>query len=100
MAGERDPAHDVVDLLERLRLDTGSDGPVWSLSSFDLNVNLIRFDRGRGVPSHVNDEVDVLLVGVEGDGIVTVDGVDRRLSGGQICLVPKGAWRRRGLWPS
>jgi hypothetical protein len=40
---------------------------IWSLQeSRDLNVNLVQFTRGEGVGEHVNDEVDVLLVGVPG----------------------------------
>ena len=46
-------------------------GVVWTLEAGeDLNANLVRFGPGRGVGEHVNDEVDVLVLGVSGSGIV------------------------------
>ncbi len=83
----------IVTLAQRLAADRGPDGPVFSLSSADLNLNLLRFDAGRGVPAHVNAEVDVLLVGVAGEGVLEIDGVARPFGAGQLCLVPPGARR-------
>lgn len=68
-------------------------GPVWTRSSDDLNVNLLSFDLGQGVPAHVNDEVDVLLVVVTGEGVLELDGTAHALRPGQVCLMPKGAMR-------
>ena len=67
---------------------------VWTLEgSGDLNANLVRFEAGRGVGEHVNDEVDVLIVGVSGSGLVSVDGEEHPLSNGVIVFVPRGARR-------
>jgi quercetin dioxygenase-like cupin family protein len=72
----------------------GQTGAVWSLQeSADLNANLVRFDEGDGVGEHVNDEVDVLIVGVSGTGEVRIDGASHHLSGGTLLLIPKGARR-------
>jgi quercetin dioxygenase-like cupin family protein len=69
-------------------------GVVWSLQeSGDLNVNLVRFTEGEGVGEHVNDEVDVLLVGVSGSGEVRINGRLQCLSSGTLILLPKGARR-------
>jgi quercetin dioxygenase-like cupin family protein len=68
-------------------------GPVWTRTTTDLNVNLLSFDEGMGVPEHVNDEVDVLLVVVAGEGRAVVDGVEQHLAPGSICLIPKGSAR-------
>ena len=69
-------------------------GVVWSLQeSDDLNVNLVQFTEGEGVGEHVNDEVDVLLVGVSGSGEVRINGRLHRLSGETLILLPKGARR-------
>jgi quercetin dioxygenase-like cupin family protein len=65
-----------------------------SIESADLDVNLLIFAAGEGVPEHVNVEVDVLIVGMLGTGIVTVDGSEHRLGPGQALLVPKES--RRG----
>jgi quercetin dioxygenase-like cupin family protein len=72
-------------------------GVIWALEeSGDLNANLVRFDAGGGVEEHVNDEVDVLFVGVAGSGTVRVDGEEHALSAGTLVFVPKGAGRSTG----
>lgn len=51
----------------------GGEGVVWALrAGEDLNANLVRFGAGRGVGEHINDEVDVIFVGVSGSGFVEV----------------------------
>jgi quercetin dioxygenase-like cupin family protein len=69
------------------------------------------------VDEHLNDELDVLLVGIAGAGVVTIDGQPHPLAAGQAVMVPKGARRsirayaerfayltchrrRAGLWPT
>lgn len=65
----------------------------WSTRSLDLNVNLLHWAAGRGVAAHINTEVDVLLVGVAGEGEVLVDGERYPLRPGRVVLVPKGRER-------
>ena len=73
---------------------TGREGVVWTLEgSGDLNANLVRFEAGRGVGEHFNDEVDVLIVGVSGSGLVGVDGEEHPVSNGGVVFVPRGARR-------
>ncbi len=70
------------------------EGAVWTLrGSEDLNANLVRFTRGRGVDEHTNTEVDVIVVGVSGSGVVTIDGDEHPLSAGTLAFVPKGTRR-------
>lgn len=69
-------------------------GVVWTLeSSGDLNMNLVRFPTGEGVGEHMNDEVDVIFVGISGSGFVNVDGSDHQLSDGALVFVAKGLQR-------
>jgi mannose-6-phosphate isomerase-like protein (cupin superfamily) len=68
-------------------------GAIWTRQSEDLNVNLLSFASDEGVAEHVNDEVDVLLVGIAGAGAVTVDGERQILSAGHAMVIPKGARR-------
>ncbi len=51
------------------------------------------FSPGEDVGEHVNDEVDVLFIGVSGSGTVEVDGRDHALGAGVLVLAPKGARR-------
>ena len=83
---------DIIDLRQRLAPAEGF-GPVWTQSSDDLNVNLLRFAAGQGVPAHRNDEVDVLVLALEGTGVVEVDGTPHAIGAGQLCLIPKGLTR-------
>jgi len=70
------------------------EGVIWTLgASDDLNANLIHFGAGRGVGEHLNEEVDVIFVGVSGSGTVEVDGEEHFLSTGKLVFVPKGARR-------
>ena len=60
----------IVDLYEKLTTGQRA-GVVWTLEQgHDINVNLVRFPTGRGVGEHVNEEVDVLVIGVSGLGAV------------------------------
>jgi quercetin dioxygenase-like cupin family protein len=69
-------------------------GVIWTLdTSSDLNANLVRFGTGQGVGEHVNNEVEVIVVGVSGSGIVTVDQKEHALSAGMLVFIPKGARR-------
>ena len=72
----------------------GREGVIWSLEAGnDLNANLVRFGAGRGVGEHVNNEVDVVFVGVSGTGFVEVDGREHAVEAGKLVFVPKGARR-------
>ena len=74
-------------------------GVIWALEgSGDLNANLVRFDAGGGVGEHVNDEVDVIFVGVAGSGIARVDGEEHALSAGTLVVAPWGARRSTGAY--
>ncbi len=85
---------DSVNLGEIAASAHGRAGVVWALeASSDLNANLVRFEAGDGVGEHVNDEVDVIIVGISGSGFVEVDGREHPVSNGTITFVPKGARR-------
>ena len=83
-----------VDLGARLAAGGDRVGVIWALQGSDeLNVNLVRFGSGGGVGEHANDEVDVLVVGVSGSGLVVVDGEEHNLGPGTLMFLPKGTRR-------
>ena len=83
----------IVDLYEKVTTGPRA-GVVWTLEQgHDLNVNLVRFPAGRGVGEHVNEEVDVLVIGVSGLGVVAVDEHEHHLRAGTVAFIPKGARR-------
>ena len=89
---EGDGQSATVDLTELAKTAPGR-GPIWTQQTDDLNVNLLRFSRGEGVAEHVNSEVDVLLMGVYGSGVVTINGNGNSLAAGQALIIPKGTVR-------
>jgi hypothetical protein len=95
--------------LAALAVASDRSGVIWTGGETDLNVNLARFAAGEGVAAHINDAVEVLIVGVAGAGSVEIEGV--------ALIVPRGARRatlagagglayltchrrRAGLWPA
>jgi quercetin dioxygenase-like cupin family protein len=87
-----EPAAAAVDLVA-LAEATERRGPIWTDQCDDLNVNLLVFASGEGVPDHVNAELDVLIVGICGEGQISIDGATHSLGPGQAILVSKGAVR-------
>lgn len=106
----------VLDLAERL--SAGGRGAILGLETEDLDINLVRLEVGGGVNSHINREVDVLMVVVDGEGIIVANGTEYPLANGQAIMIPKGTERsirnpgesafaylslhrrRRKLWPT
>ena len=70
-------------------------GPLWGTQSEDLNATLLAWP-ARGGPGgeHRKSERDVLLVVLEGQATVTLDGVEHLLRAGQALVVEKGRTRK------
>ncbi|HEU5087905.1 MAG TPA: cupin domain-containing protein [Roseiflexaceae bacterium] len=86
------PPENVIDVAAVLR-QAQVDGPIWSITSEQLNVNLLRLRTGDSIAAHANNEVDVVLVVFEGSGELNVDGETYPLEPGIATLVPRGATR-------
>jgi quercetin dioxygenase-like cupin family protein len=72
----------------------GSGGAIWSLPhGGDLDANLVRLAPGADIGSHVNDEVDVLLVVQSGSGVLTINESGRLLGADHLALISKGSQR-------
>lgn len=84
-----------IDLTELCRNATGS-GPQWGHESEDLNLTLLSWEAGKSIAPHVNNEVDVVAIVLDGAGEFTVNGQAYPLSAGQALLIPKGA--ERSIW--
>ena len=85
--------HDLAALAAASTSATAVTGPIWSLASADLNLNLLRFTSGDGVPDHINAEVDVVGLVIAGTGTVEIDGRVEALRPGCLFFIPKGARR-------
>ena len=72
----------------------GRAGVIWTLEAgIELNANLVRFGMGGGVEEHVNDEVEVIVLGIAGSGVVRVEGEEHPVSNGTLTFVPRGIRR-------
>jgi quercetin dioxygenase-like cupin family protein len=116
MTQKTEPHIETADLISIAR-DANQRRLAWSAQSDDLNTNLVVLAPGTAVEPHVNREVDVLIVGIDGEGYVAIDGEERSFHAGEVVLIPKG-WeratragnapfayltchrRRAGLWPT
>src|SRR5688500_16780158 len=78
--------------LEQL-FDPNRQGPLWSHSGDQLDVNLLHFSSGEGVEAHVNDVLDVWLVVIRGTGEAWVDGTRYDLIPGTCLYLPAGCER-------
>ena len=65
------------------------DGPLASVNAEQLHVNLIRLSAGAQIAEHVNAEVDVFIVVVAGEGVLTLDGKQHRVRGGNAIVIPR-----------
>lgn len=72
---------------------TGAAGAAWSCATQDLNATVLAWPARHEVAEHVNEERDVLLVGISGAALVVVDGVEHELRPATMVVVSRGARR-------
>ena len=68
-------------------------GTLWAVASADLNATLLAWPPGGEVAAHRNDERDVLLIVIAGDGTLHVDQRLIELHAHRGVIVPKGTPR-------
>jgi quercetin dioxygenase-like cupin family protein len=86
------PPENLIDIARALR-QAAYDGPIWSVNTEQLNVNLLRLSAGQDIAEHVNAELDVVLVVFEGTGELTVAGAPYTLRAGHSVVIPRGVAR-------
>ena len=68
-------------------------GVIGSLVGANPNTNLVRLEANETLAAHTHTEVDVLLVGISGSGLVELDNGAEPLDAGNALYVPKGVRR-------
>ena len=72
----------------------GRSGALWRLTgSRQLNLNFVRLAEGKGIPAHVELDVDLALVVISGFGAATVDDTAQPLAPGVVLFLPGGSTR-------
>lgn len=80
-----------VDLTQFAREGSGA---LWSLPhDGDLDANLVHLVGGEEIGHHVNHEVDVFVVVVDGAGELDIDERTLSLRPGVVSLIPRGTSR-------
>lgn len=82
-----------VDLLRKAGEDSGS-GALWGFETQDLDCTLVAWPKGAGVKAHTNEEVDVIMLVVEGRALIELEDKAQQLSEGQLLIISKGTERR------
>jgi quercetin dioxygenase-like cupin family protein len=74
-------------------------GPLWGAETEDLNATLLSWPAGHGPPEHVNSERDVILIVLEGEATVTLNGESHTIRAGDTIVVEKGRSRSIAAGP-
>ena len=69
-------------------------GPLWGMASADLNATLLAWPPWHELAEHVNGELDVLVIVLDGHGSAIIDGKSHNLAAGSAILIPRGTRRR------
>lgn len=68
-------------------------GPLWGTATEQLNATFLSWRDGHEIAAHVNNEVDVVMIVISGEGEVEVDGKTQTLKPGSLVVLPKGTER-------
>jgi mannose-6-phosphate isomerase-like protein (cupin superfamily) len=81
-------------------LPSGRGGPEWGTETSELNATLLAWPAGGGTPAHINSELDVVLVVLDGTAEIENDGTLALARAGAVVVLEKGARRRVTAGPS
>lgn len=79
----------VVMLDELMRAMPVGDGVHWGIESADLDVNLVHLDPLSRVETHLNNEVDVVILVLGGSGWMWLGDDEHRLGPHALVLAPR-----------
>ncbi|MFB7477090.1 hypothetical protein [Kitasatospora sp. NPDC056184] len=84
-------------VLDELLREAAADeaGALWRLTGAErqLDANLVRLRPDTSVAEHVEPDLDVLVLGIAGQGTLRCGGVAHALEAGALRLLPRGAAR-------
>lgn len=75
------------------KLDYHSGGPQWGAEGDELNATILSWEKGRGLEAHINHELDVVLVILQGEGEAFVEDEKIALHAGMVLPIGKGLVR-------
>jgi len=69
------------------------DGVHWGIETADLDVNVVHLDPLSRVETHLNLEVDIVILVLEGSGWIWLGDDEHRLGPHALALAPRGIAR-------
>lgn len=81
------------EVLDLSSLLAESTGPLWGTATEQLNATFLSWSAGHEIAPHVNNEVDVIMVVLQGEGSLTLDGKTNEMSANFVAVIPKGSER-------
>ncbi|HEY0867904.1 MAG TPA: cupin domain-containing protein [Fimbriimonas sp.] len=86
---------------DAVRLDdlVRRNGALWGTECEDLDATLVSWQPDRGVDLHTNNEVDVVMVVLEGSGEVRRGDDSLSVGPGTVLVIPKGTPRQVSAGP-
>lgn len=76
--------------------DIDADTPriAWSPDTDDLHMNVVVLRPYEGIPTHINQTLDVIVTCLHGAGVLTIDEEPIAIEAGSIALIPRGSERQ------
>jgi quercetin dioxygenase-like cupin family protein len=68
-------------------------GPQWGTETEQLNATILSWENGRGLEAHINHELDVVLVILEGQGEAFIEDEKISLHAGMVVPIARGLVR-------
>lgn len=75
------------------KLDFHGRGPQWGMETEQLNATILSWEKGRGLEAHINHELDVVLIILEGEGEARIEDETIALRAGMVLPIDKGLTR-------
>ncbi len=75
------------------QLDFHGRGPQWGIETEQLNATILSWQKGHGLEAHINHELDVVLVIMDGEGEAFIEEERIFLRSGMVVPIAKGLVR-------
>jgi quercetin dioxygenase-like cupin family protein len=90
---ESDEAKSELKIGDTAALDFHGRGPQWGVETEQLNATILSWEKGHGLEAHINHELDVVLVILEGEGEAFIEDETIRLRAGMVMPIARGLVR-------
>lgn len=76
-----------------IHLDFHGRGPQWGVETEQLNATILSWEKGHGLEAHVNHDLDVVMIVLDGEGEAFIEDEKISLHAGMVVPIAKGLVR-------